>query len=554
MQKDVIYIDVEDDITAIIGKVKAAEHKIVALVPPKRIGAIQSAVNLKLVHRAAEQANKRLVIISNNHALVALAGSAGIPVAKNLQSKPELAEIPALDIDDGEDVIDGAELPVGEHAKMANGAVDDAAAPAVGAAAVDAAIKDAEAEDAAEDAAPVAAAAVPKRVTPRNKVAVPNFDRVRKKLFLIVGGGIALLLFLIWAIFIAPAARVVVTARTTDVALNSKATLAGTATTDLKAGTIKTEVKSTKKHVSIPFTATGKKDVGEKATGQVTFSNDEFYAVTVSGTVSAGGFNFVLSSPVTVPKGGCRTARDCWSGIATGTIVAAESGSKYNGVSGAVSGLPSAVSGTLANTSGGTDKVVTVVSQEDVDKVLGDATKAGEADAAKADIKKQFGDGYIVIDSSFKADTGAVKPAPAVGAEAPDNKATLAGDVTYSMTAVPKTEASKYLDAYFAQQIDGKNNQKVYSNGLKDLSFTNIAAADNGAWLATISTNGKIGPKINEQDIKNYAKGKRYGDIQTYIKQIDGVSDVDVKFSPFWVNTAPGDANKIKVEFKVNGA
>ena len=107
MQKDVIYIDTEDDITAIIGKVKAAKAKIVALVPPKRIGAIQSAVNLKLVHRAAEQADKRLVLISNNAALMALAGSAGIPVAKNLQSKPELAEIPALEIDDGEDIIDG---------------------------------------------------------------------------------------------------------------------------------------------------------------------------------------------------------------------------------------------------------------------------------------------------------------------------------------------------------------------------------------------------------------------------------------------------------------
>ena len=60
MQKDVIYIDTEDDITAIIGKVKDSSQKIVALVPPKRIGAMQSAVNLKLVQRAAEQAGKRL--------------------------------------------------------------------------------------------------------------------------------------------------------------------------------------------------------------------------------------------------------------------------------------------------------------------------------------------------------------------------------------------------------------------------------------------------------------------------------------------------------------
>ena len=120
MNKDVIYIDVEDDITAIIGKVKDAKEKIVALVPPKRIGVLQSAVNLRLLARAAGQNDKRLVLISNNSALLALASAAKIPVAKNLQSKPELAEIPALDVDDGEDVIDGASLPVGELAKTAD--------------------------------------------------------------------------------------------------------------------------------------------------------------------------------------------------------------------------------------------------------------------------------------------------------------------------------------------------------------------------------------------------------------------------------------------------
>ena len=79
MQKDVIYIDTEDDITAIIGKVKDSSQKIVALVPPKRIGAMQSAVNLKLVQRAAEQAGKRLVIITGNQALSTLAASASLP-------------------------------------------------------------------------------------------------------------------------------------------------------------------------------------------------------------------------------------------------------------------------------------------------------------------------------------------------------------------------------------------------------------------------------------------------------------------------------------------
>src|ERR1041384_4594577 len=106
MNKDVIYIDVEDDITAIIGKVKDAKEKIVALVPPKRIGVLQSAVNLRLLTRSAGQHHKRLVLITNNNALIALAAAAKVPVAKTLQSKPELPEIAALEVDDGEDIID----------------------------------------------------------------------------------------------------------------------------------------------------------------------------------------------------------------------------------------------------------------------------------------------------------------------------------------------------------------------------------------------------------------------------------------------------------------
>ena len=52
MNKDVIYIDVEDDITTIISKIKASKERIIALVPPRRIGVLQSAVNIRLLARA----------------------------------------------------------------------------------------------------------------------------------------------------------------------------------------------------------------------------------------------------------------------------------------------------------------------------------------------------------------------------------------------------------------------------------------------------------------------------------------------------------------------
>ena len=547
MQKDVIYIDVEDDITAIIGKVKDSGSKIVALVPPKRIGAIQSAVNLKLVHRAAEQADKRLVIISNNSALMALAGSAGIPVAKNLQSKPEIAEISALDIDDGEDIIDGSELPVGEHAKQAVKTTPAEVAEDT---------KDVSSATAAGVAATAASGAAAKASTPRSKAKVPNFNDARKKIFLIGGGALALLVFLVWALFFAPHARIIITAKTSDAALNSRVTLGPSLSTDLKAGTIKAETKSIKKDASVAFTATGKKDVGEKAKGTVRIRTDAT-TILVSGlTVPSGtriasssGAEYVTDGPVTFPK----QDPNGLNGIVV-SVTAVNSGAAYNGASGNATTNASGVTSVtfVTATSGGTDKTVTVVEQSDVDAVSDQVGKQSEADAVKNELKNQFKGDYIILDSTFKADKGELKATPAVGQESTDGKGTYGGSVTYSLTAVPKAEAGKYLDAYFAQQIDGKSSQKVYENGIKGVNFTNISGVENG-FSSNISTNGKIGPKIDEAKLKEFAKSKEYGEIQSEVQSVEGVESADVKFSPFWVSSAPNDTGRIKVEFKVNG-
>ena len=543
MQKDVIYIDVEDDITAIIGKVKASKNKIVALVPPKRTGVIQSAVNLKLVHRATEQAGKHLVIISNNAALIALAGSAGVPVAKNLQSKPEMAEIPALEVDDGEDIIDGSAISVGEHSEHAAGSVDDSLAPSVGAAALSAAGSD-------ENSS---------RMTPlvnavsnvKSRAKVPDFDGFRKKLFLGLGAGILLVSFLVWAIVFAPAARIIITARTSDVAINSKVTLGSTLTSDLKAGTVKSIAKTSKKDISIPLVATGKKEVGEKATGTVKFTTNSISALgttIAAGTAltSSNGSEFVTSTSVTMTLSNASTG-------ATTAVVASERGTKHNAATGVVSGAPAGINASLTGpTGGGTDKSITVVQQSDVDLVSGEVTKQVNVDEAKKQLLAQFGNDFVVIESSFKSDTSQVKPSPAVDAESVDGKGVLSGSVSFSLTAIAKVEIAKYLDAYFAQQVDGKNDQRVYDNGLKSVTLTSVIASESN-YIATISTNGKIGPKIDEAKLKEFARGKKFGEIQSYIEATNGIDQADIKFSPFWVNHAPDDIKRITVEFKVNG-
>ena len=60
MQKDTIYIDVDDEITSIIEKLQNSPQRIVALVLPKRASVFQSVVNMKLLKRSAENSKKNI--------------------------------------------------------------------------------------------------------------------------------------------------------------------------------------------------------------------------------------------------------------------------------------------------------------------------------------------------------------------------------------------------------------------------------------------------------------------------------------------------------------
>jgi hypothetical protein len=547
MNKDVIYIDVEDDITAIIGKVKDAKQKIVALVPPKRIGVLQSTVNLRLLARAASQANKHLVLISNNPALIALAAAAKLPVAKNLQSKPEIAEIAALDIDDGEDVIDGAQLPVGELAQTTG--VSPQQIVAVHSPAIDAAIQDDVAEESSKRALPPAPGQLPGKARTKSGIKVPNFSDFRKKLLLIIAAGILFIGFLIWGVFFAPRATVAITARTSDSSVNNAVTLSNDVATDLVANTIKTTTQQTKKSSSVEFVATGTKDVGEKATGSVVFSTDSISALgkTIpAGTVltSTGGMAYITSETVTMTISN--------SSGATTVVTAEGRGSKYNGASGPVSGAPSGVSASFKGaTAGGTDKTINVVTADDIQKAT-EQLKAQDANVIKKDLSAKLGKDVVVIDKSFKTDQATPVSTPAVDQEVTSGtKPKLTSEVTYSMSGVDKNELNDYLDAHYAKQLDGLKDQRTYDNGLANVTFTNLNPVETG-FTGNIVATAKIGPKIEDSVIKNTAKGKRYGEIQSSLEAIQGVDNVDVKFWPFWVSTAPNDVKKINVEFKLH--
>jgi hypothetical protein len=544
MNKDVIYIDVEDDITAIIGKIKASKEKIIALVPPKRVGILQSAVNLRLLERMASNGHKRLVLITNNQALIALAAAAAIPVAKNLQSKPELAAITALHIDDEDDIIDGSQLPIGDHAKTAPlvAVVDKS---------IDDDIETIDIDGEGDAPLPLAKQSANKKKSPK----IPNFDSFRKKLFLGIAAGIGLIVLLIWMFAFAPGATVIITARTTAAPVNTTVTLGGNAATDATKGIVQSKTQQLKKDISVEFDATGTKNVGEKATGTVSYSNTSLTSSSVpAGTqlTSSGGSVFVTDAVVSVPAASfpCGNITCATPGAASGTVTAADGGVSSNGATGNLSGEPSGISASFSGTtSGGTDKVSKVVAANDVALATDKLREQSTAEAKKALIK-QFVNGEVVIDDSFNVEYAAPVSAPALDSEAPTGKAKLTSNVTYTIFAIAKADLEVFLKADLEKQITGKANQRVYDTGIDKVKLSGFTKSGEVSTVKIIAT-GQVGPKIDEADIKEQVKGKRFGEVQETLGAIDGVSDVDVQFSFFWVRTVPNNSEKISVEFKL---
>ena len=538
MNKDVIYIDVEDDITNIVSKIKDSKARIVALVPPKRVGILQSAVNMGLLNRAAENAEKRIVLITSDQALSGLAAAARIPVAKTLQSRPEIAEIPAIDVDDGDDVIDGSEIPVGELADKATPKARNKADDAI-----DAAI--------AEDEKPTKPAK-PAKPAGKGKPKVPDFNVFRKKLVLIGGGIVLFVLFMVWAIWFAPHATVVITAQTTTSTVDKSVTLKQDGKVDAANNIIKSLRKEQKKDISVDFTPTGKKKVGEKASGTMHLVRTSVSSLTLTipaGTsFSSGDYTFVSTEPASL-SGTSIGPGGVIQSVATVKVQATQVGSEYNLSSRSYSSNVSGFSAAGTAMSGGSSREVTVVSTDDVAKakVKLDAQKDASLQSA---VKALFPSSSIVINESYQEARSNPTPSVAVDHEA-SGTVQLKTTVTASMQGIDRSDMKQFLEDTLKKEIGSKKNQKIYNDGSNEVKFAQYSERNNAVQIR-LTANAKIGPEIDEHKVKEQVKGRNYGDVQSSLESIEGVQDVDTKFSPFWVRTVPNNDKHISIEFKLD--
>ena len=553
--RDLIYVDTDDDITSIVGKIKASKDGVVALVPPKRIGVLQSVVNLKLLQRAAKLAKKRLVIVTTDSSLVNLASGLAIPIAKNINAQAKIPEM--TDADDISDVIDGDDVFVAKSNDDLGGAVEDKEiSAAVAAIETDDRIRN----DRDADGIPDDEQVEPKKPV-KKSVKVPSINGLRKKI--LIGGGAAVLVigFLIWALVFAPFASIVIKAKTSIVEVEKTLSLIPSGDKDAANGLLQPVVKQQKSTDKVEFEATGTKEVGERATGTVAFcydaqpydsqtSDPNIVSLKAGARLFADGVLFSTDGPVDI-KGGQDRSGKCvtyYSVKATAVNIGEESNVENN-TQFTVSGQSDLIAVAKGAFTGGSRRTVKVVQQSDVDKAVDELDETGEPDKIKKELRDQMAETTVVVDSSFTTSRGDVQLSPGIGEEVKEGeKATASIETTYTMIGINKKDLGEIVDAQVAEQVD-EDKQKVYDNGLDEVKFSDFQITENG-YTVTITTEAHVGPVIDENEVKKQAKDKKSEEVKALINQIDGVADVNVTMSPFWV-TSVGSENKIKVEFEI---
>ena len=569
MNKDVIYIEPDDDITDIITKIEGSKEKIVALVPPKKAGVFRSVVNIKLIAKSGKTAEKTIVLVTTDPSIVKLAAATRLPVTKNLQTPPVIPEVDTeIAAVAEEEIVNGPDELIEEEIDKVEGAKKKAEAEETGDEKEDE-DSNGENEDTEDtvDSKPKKKEKKAKKTTGESGNPIINWIKNHKKTTVFGAiAAVALIVFLVWAFAIAPAVNITVGISTETSNFSEMVTFTtNVAEENAAEGKFYLQEKVLENVAEVKFDATGKKNNGEKAKGDVViytyFKNKGTKAINAGATFSINGLNYTADQGATLSWDG-ETMKDCENNgkpslISSGcqvsarvAVTAAAAGANYNIAASNSGWNTTADVGVYSDKAmgGGTDDIVTVVEQSDIEKAK-DELKASNEEENKAKLMSTIDGNVIVIDSSFEQETSAATATPAAGEEVKDDQQpVLKATTTAKVFVVDKTKVEEF--------ITGKakigDDQKVYE--IKDPYIENFVKGDSG-YAGKLKTSYAVGPKVTENDILEMVKGKGIGDAIHDLKSINGITTVDITPSYPWVFSVPGDTNKIFIntEVKNNG-
>ena len=544
MEKGTVYIEADDEITTVIDKVLSAKEDIVAVVLPKRASVFQSVVNLKLLKKASEEAKKRVVLISSEPAIESISAIAGMHIAQSLSSKPfvpkrtkpassETISSKELDVvDSGPDESSDSET-IEEKPESDTIELDNTQSVA---------------EELPEGSLALAGGA---KVVKKSRFKIPDFSSFRLRLGLAITAIILLIVGWVFGFIILPKANITINTDTSSQPVTMDFIARADITEiNLETGELPAKKAEISKEDKVTVPATGEKNVGEKASGTMTITNcnvdDESVSVPAGTAFSTGGLSFTITEAVTIAvsnfTGGGVCKKDKSAAVG---VVATDSGSKFNLSARTYTTTNNDLSGSGSNMSGGTDTVVKVVSDSDINKAKEQLKGIATASAITELNQNLTAQQLQALPETLEETAPVVKTSKAVGSEASD--VTVTQTVKYSMLGVSSSDLGSLLDNRIAKSIEGQADKNIRGNGLGSAVYRLATKTSADNQTVTLDTIAVLGPEFDENVIRNEVAGKKRGDIEKMLESREGVRSVSVEYSPFWITTTPKSANKIKI-------
>lgn len=325
----------------------------------------------------------------------------------------------------------------------------------------------------------------------------------------------------------------------------------------------------------VELTPSGERNEGKNASGKVTLfiipmSIEQEYTIPADAILTAGTLEYKVAADVSISntstcdpneakktadeaknKGGITDTVACPILIRDVQVNAANPGTKYNiGAKKANEWQEYRTNSFVAKIynegafTGGTDKIVKVLEQSDVDTAK---VKLKPKDDYESTLIEAATGDQLMIPSSFTIESDEMKVTPEVGkALADGQKAMISQDNTYKMKFANTEDLNEYINNYALKKL--ASDQKIYE--ISDLVIKGFND-QNTPYTAKVQAQIKTGPSITTEQVIEQIKGRKIGEVRTLLASINGIKDVDVRVSYAWVSTIPENNDKITIKIEM---
>ncbi len=538
----VLYLDADTEITEAIEKLKKSPQDEVRVVVPSRSGLLQSLVNVKLLKKAAKDSNKELVLVTNDKITKNLAGSAGLAVASGVKA---MAHIPS---NDNAPIHTPKEIEIAQEQSDDEPSESPKQSPKSNSGGFEAKRISLSDDD---DTTKLALGDEASELNEHKKAKkVPNYGKLNKRIWLGAGAVALIVGFILLYVFV-PTAKATLLAKAKKTTLDFNFILDAMATSsDSTALILASQKLSVNKDIAFDITATGKKEVGNKATGTIAVRNCDdvaTHSLPAGTTLTGSNKSFITAQAVTLPAGSAAGGVVNCSSAVDVQITATATGESYNlGTTNfSLSGFSSLFTA-IGQTSGGLTKIITVLSAEDITNAQKQAEQ--QSTSAKDELIKKAGSDMQLFVSTIQADFVDFNTSVKQDAEA--DKVSVTTKVRYTGFAAKNSD----IDTMFAQQIKDtlKGNKQVYQNGAKDGKYAIVKQFSADKVQLNVISSAYYGDPIDKDAIAKSITGKARKEVADTIKQkYEQISGVEIETWPSLMPTMPLLSGKITIDIRV---